>query len=625
MKKNEYVYPGSDLDRSKVLISLLGSFWSRTYTGIDQIHSHVDATAYTVAQSHRNLLETVAALSRYDVPLFHEETIAPVAIRRSQLNSAATNTTRFDRTAEKIDAGLQFDKPMQGELFSFPLPASFRGATALLNKITYPTVALLENIDFSVDLSRNALVFTSNPFDNAGFFRRVVANGSETDEEITLWAFYGKFDYEYVFRQFAYAVGIKLRTSQNYKDLTNAIFSSFVDGGASAKNLDLAIAAICGIPVVIDPQETVEVVEYDATGLLVVTDKNVYKFHEDAEPAVSAGMLVRAGDPLVRAFEINEFFVGGTYLKDIDDPIDRPTTTKLLTTNFYETLTAEDSIDDLVVSAPPSCPVKKDLMALALDNNFLSTCFYGDLVFENKVVPLIVDTEHPSGYTFVRFAVGGYPADVDRFFQEIHARGVESAETNRTTCFLHPNEYRTFLDLPETGLVDKIYKTLDDNRYYDWIPVDPRPESGPTGRYEQITQLPPFKKLGTLAHLLDKRRQPDGEPTEKNLPKEINPLLFIIENVLRNNVFVVRINVSALGQNRLGLYNIRHLRQVVPPQTAMIVVFELAAKSDKIDADEYVPDALTTFTGIEPQLDVVNETHVKDLGVLINRISGTCQ
>lgn len=618
MKKNVYTYPGSDFDRSKVLISLLGSFWARTYVGIDQIHSHVAATAHTVAQSHRDLLAVVAALSRYDIPLFHEELLYPVVLRRSQLNTALTNTVAFDREKNKFDDQLIFDTAVDNELFSFPLPTKFAGAANLFNKITFPTVSLAADIDFTVDFEKKALVFVANPFDNPAVLKRVVTTDGTQDEEITLWAFCGKFDYDYIFNQFAYALGIRLRTSQNYKDLVNAIFSSLVDGGASAKNLDFAMSAICGVPVTIEPLETVEVVEYDSAGLLIVTDKNVYKFHEDAVPAVSVGMLVRAGDSLVRGLEINEFFVGNTYLKDVEDPVDRPETTKLLATSFYETITSEAG-SDLIISGEPDCPPKKDLMALALDNSFLSTCFYGDLVFENKVVPLLVDDEHPSGYTFVRFELGGFPADVDRFFHEIHERGIAAAETNRVACFLNPNEYRSFADLPETGLVGKVYKTLDDDRYYDWV------SDGESGRYEQIIQLPPFKKLGTLAHLLDKRRRAAGEPTADNLPKEINPLRFLVENVLRNNVFVVRINVSALGQNRLGLYNIRHLRQVIPPQTAMIVVFELTSKSDKINAEKYVPEVLTTFTGIEPQLDVVNETYVKDRGVLINRISGTCQ
>lgn len=621
MTKNVYTYPGSDLDRSKVLISLLGSFWARTYTGIDQIHSYVDATANAVAQTHRNLLATVAALSRYDVPLFHEEILYPVVLRRSTLNTAITNTIAFDRDRGRFNTELIFDAAVDNELFSFPLPKNFVAAENLFNKITFPTVSLAADVDFTVDHARNALVFVSNPFENPAIVKRATTENNVQDEEITLWAFCGKFDYDYVFNQFAYALGIKLRTSQNYKDLTNAIFSGLIDGGLTAKNLDAAIAAICGIPVVAEMQETVEIVEYDAAGLLIVTDKTVYKFHEDAIPAVIVGSVVRAGDYLVRGFEVNEFFVGNSYLRENDDPVARPDFTKLLATNAYETIAAENE-DELLASVEPACPPRKDLMALALDNSFLSTCFYGDLVFENKMVPLVVDDNHPSGYTFVKFELGGFPADVERFFHEVHERGIESATTNRIACFLQPNEYASFSDLPEKGIAGKIYKTLDDNRYYDWVPA---PTALDRDKYVQITQVPPFKKLGTLAHLLDKRRQPDGEPRPDNLPAEINPLRFLVENVLRNNVFVVRINVSALGQNRLGLYNIRHLRQVIPPQTAMIVVFELAAKLDKINAEEYVPEALVTFTGLEPQFDVVNETYVKDRGVLINRISGTCQ
>jgi hypothetical protein len=615
MSKNEYVYPGSDLDRSKVLISLLGSFWARTYTGIDQIHSYVDATAHTVAQSHRNTLEAAAAYSRFSVPLFHEELLVPIVLRRSQLNTALTNTVAFDREAGRFTGDLVFDGAVQNELFSFPLPAKFRGAATIFNKITYPTVALAENIDFTVDLPRNALVFVSNPFENPGFLKRAVTDAGIQDEEITLWAFCGKFDYEYVFNQFAYALGVKLRTSQNYKDLMNALFSGYVEGGVTARDLDNAISAICGVPLVIDAQETVEVVEYDSEGLLIVTDKNVYKFHENAIPNVSVGMTVRAGDTLVRGFEVNEFFVGNSYLRETEDPVIRPETTKLLVTNQFENIAAETE-DDILLETIPACPPRKDLMALALDNSFLSTCFYGDLVFENKVVPLVVNANHPSGYTYLQFELGGFPADVQRFFDELHARGVQLAQTEDIACFRQPNEYATYAELPEKGNVGQIYKTTDDNRYYRWLAA---------GRYEQVIRVPPFKKLGTLAHLLDKRNDPSGEPTATNLPTHINPLRFLVENVLRNNVFVVRINVSALGQNRLGLYNIRHLRHVLPPQTAMIVVFELTLKEDRVNAEKYVFDGVDTFKGVEPQLDTVDETYVKDLGVLINRISGTCQ
>ena len=621
--KPEYVYPGSDLDRSKVLISLLGSFWARTYTGIDQVHSYVDAAAYNVAQSHRNTLELVAAMSRYEVPLFHKELLVPVVLKRSELNTALTNTVLFDVDKARFNADLIFDAAANSELYSFPLPKKLVGVTQILNKITFPTVVLSENVHYTVDTRRNAIVFTADPFANPAVLKRATQTDTgRSDEEIVLWGFIGSYDYEYVFNQFAYALSIRLKTSQNYKDLVNAIFSSLTAGGMSAKNLDLAIAAITGIPVVADARETVEVVEYDAAGLLVVTDKNVYKFPESAAPTVIVGQTVRAGEQLIQGFEINEFFFGNSNLPPDEGRVDRPDIISLLSTNAYETIAAEND-DDLLVSTESLCPQRKALTALALDNGFLSTCFYGDLVFENKIVPLQVSPNPRDGYTFVKFALGGFPADVERFFDELHRRGIEAAETAKEDCFYNPIEYPSLEEFPQRGLIGRVYRAADTSWLYRWVPTTLATNA--PGIYTQIVRIPPDRKLGTLAHLLDKRRQPSSEPTAAHLPKTINPLRFLIENVLRNNVFVIRITVSALGQNRLGLYNIRHLRQVIPPQTAMIVVFELAAKPDKIDAEKDVWEEVAAFKGVEPQTDTIDENYVKDKGAFLTRISGTCQ
>ena len=211
------------------------------------------------------------------------------------------------------------------------------------------------------------------------------------------------------------------------------------------------------------------------------------------------------------------------------------------------------------------------MTALALDNGYLSACFYGDLVFENRVVPLDIITDHPSNYTYLRFKLGGFPADVDQFFDEIHSRGIAAAEAPKDQC--------------------------DENR----------------------------RRQGTLAHLLDSRVQPATEPTAAHLPSTINPLQFLVENVLRNNVFVVRILVPALGQNSIGLYNIRHLRQLLPPQTGMIVVFELSAGADTVNAENSITEVITRFTGLQPQKDTVPGSLVRDSGATARLVSGTCQ
>ena len=133
------------------------------------------------------------------------------------------------------------------------------------------------------------------------------------------------------------------------------------------------------------------------------------------------------------------------------------------------------------------------------------------------------------------------------------------------------------------------------------------------------------RRRGTLAHMLDRRARPDSEPTAANLPATINPLRFLTANILRNNVFLVRIKSATLGQNRQGLYNMRHLRQLLPPQSAMIVIYEIGGVRDAVDGEQNLDENVTTFTGMEPLYDAVVENLVRDAGATARSISGTCQ
>lgn len=576
MQKQAYTYPGTDFDKSRTLIALLGSFWSRTFTGRDQVASYVLSTAHTVNQTYRNLLEVVAALSRYDVPLFHEETIVPVVIKKSAINSVQTTGARFDDNTQVFNGTAAFDRaPNNVSFFSFPLPKNLADVGQFFNRITFPTAALLSHSDFVIDRTRGAIVFKADPFSNPAFLRRSVSNEGVEDEEIVLWGFCGKFDYDLVFNQFAYAVGIKLQTSQGYKDLINAIMTAMVEGGVSAATLDLAFAAICGIPVSVEPAETIEVAEYDAAGLFIATDKTVYRFNSGAIPNVEVGQNIQAGTQLVRGIDIKEFFVGNTYAPSFAPNeqliVSRPAR-DVLVDNAYEQPDTGNNAAVVLDPVTTACQnVRRELTALALDGGYLSACFYGDLVFDNTTVPLEIITNHPSTYTYVRFKLGGFPADVDQFFDEIHLRGIAAANAPKDQC--------------------------DENR----------------------------RRQGTLAHLLDSRVQPATEPTAAHLPATVNPLQFLVENVLRNNVFVVRILVPALGHSSAGLYNIRHLRHLLPPQTGMIVVFELSAGVDTVTAENSVIESMTIFTGMRPQRNTVPSSLVRETNPTVRLVSGTCQ
>lgn len=566
MNKREFVYPGTDLDRGKNLLNLLGSFWADLYTAKDQTASYVTSTALELNQTYKNLLETLASISHRHIPVFHNETLTPIVLRESELNSALTNIEKFDRQSLSTEVDLQFDVPPNSELYAFPLKTNLARVGYLFNKITFPTATLTTDIDFVIDRERQAIIFARNPFETPAFLRQKTA----TDVELTLWGFSADYDYDYVLNQFGYALGITLRSSEGYRELTSAVFSALVDGGASSAGLDRAISAITGIPTATEFEKVVEITR-DRGGVLIITDKTVYRFQDCVEPVVVIGQELRPGDYLIRGFEIIEFFDGRNYsTADDDEVLCTSVAETLLTTNQYETLTTETDDEIALTFNQEVCArVRPDLNALTLDRGMLAACFWGDLVFENKEVPLEIDENHPSGYTYVKFSVGGFPADVERFFDEIHLRGIAALETAAEEC-------------------------------------------------------PPVRVRGTLAQVLDNRKNSETEPTRKNLPKTINPLQFLIENVLRNNVFVVRIMVSALGPDGLGLYNIRHLRALIPPQTAMIVVFEITPTTEHI-TPEYLSEDITYFTGAEPRYDTVPHTLVRDYGPSLSLISLTCQ
>jgi hypothetical protein len=89
----------------------------------------------------------------------------------------------------------------------------------------------------------------------------------------------------------------------------------------------------------------------------------------------------------------------------------------------------------------------------------------------------------------------------------------------------------------------------------------------------------------TLANLLDVRPDPTDEPTADNLPDELNTLEFLLDNILKSNLFIVRMRKASFGNDAPGLEMIRLLRDVIPPHTAYIVFIETSVDEEVIDLE----------------------------------------
>lgn len=522
----QYTFPASVLDRPRNLLAVLGSFWTRTFREQNQLTTYARAAALQHEQLYLDLVEAAACVSRVKIPVFHRENWYRLTIKQSETNTTEASLARYgDDGLVFAEDDLLYGVPPAGVEYTYLLPETLVRASTIMNRLTEPSVVLHDTTDFVLDVRRRALTFRQNPFDNELLPRRpVYENGEVVDYELDLWVFRGEFDWQYAYEHFGYQLGLQMQSSQGYKDLLNALFDALVLG-ASDRALEAAFAAMTGVPLVQELTETVEFVAEGCEAVTIVTDRHAYKFHPNAVPVVALGDVVHAGDPLVDAL------------------------------TFYE----------LNRGVTPD-----DLRALAVGPGFLANCYHGDLVFENKTVSLVVDEEHESGYTYVSFALGGMPADVDKFFDDMHEKGIADAQRATDAC--------------------------DD-----------------AGR-----------RRGTLAHLLDKRVNLATETKARHLPTTINPLEFLITNVLRNNAFIVRVKAAAMGRFRLGLYNVRHLRRLLPPHAAMIVVVELDARAERISYLS-LSETLSTLTATNPLQDVVPESLTTERSVSLRQISVRCQ
>ena len=93
--------------------------------------------------------------------------------------------------------------------------------------------------------------------------------------------------------------------------------------------------------------------------------------------------------------------------------------------------------------------------------------------------------------------------------------------------------------------------------------------------------------------------------------------------MLRNNAYIVKIRVTAQGSDGVGLQNLRLLRKIVPPHTAMILIVAVTAETDSVTLD-MLSEELDQFTGAAPRQDDVLDL-VETARVVVRIINGTCQ
>ncbi len=368
----------TDFDNPDKLLAVVGSFWRNVYEGNDLVASVLHARAQLDAQAHLDLLGLVASISRFTVPVFHTRNWTFLRLLESKKD--ATEVPRYGAAGDYAEGtAAAYGSPAAGDLHAWALPAGFEGATVVLNRITDASLTLTQGVDFTV--GDGVIRFRADPFaDDRVAKRDVIEHDTVVDREAGLWAYRGVWDWDTVYRQFGYAVGLRLKSSEGYKALVNAVFDSLVRG-TTVESVEAAFSAVCDVPLA-RGYELVEEVWRDDRHLWVATDANCYRFGRTATPTVAAGDRVISGQPLTAGLRFVELNRG--------DPGDA-------------------------------------LRAVACGPGLLAAGFHGDLMFEDKEVPLVVTEE--AGVTRVSWELVGFPGDVAAFFDRVHAAGVAAGKT----------------------------------------------------------------------------------------------------------------------------------------------------------------------------------------------------
>lgn len=507
----DFSYPASDYDRPQTLLSLLGTHWDSVYGGRDQVQSLVGRLGQMEAQTHLDLLETVATLSRFQTPIFHRENWSLLVLRESELNLLPL---LYGADGE-YDGQFRYGRPRSAVDYAFPLPAELVDIPLLLDRPAGSQLLWHQGVDYVLDLAAQRIRFRVNPLDSPQLASRPVYTGDTiVDREVALWIFRGQFDWQHLYTHWGYVLQLQAASSEAYRTLLNTVFDALAQG-TSRQGLEAAFSALTGI-VLCQEAGQVTLVQRDSRQLVIATEQRAYRYRREATPLVAVGEEVVAGQALVDSLQ---FF----------------------------------SLTDGQV--PPQ------IDALTLESGWLGEGYLGGLTFENTDVPLVV--EDADGWTKVSFALGGFAADAEAFWDTVHARGVAADQT--------------------------------------------------------------------LAHLLDQRAEPTGEPTAAHLPATINPLGFLIENVLRYQTLLVKIRVADVSVP-VDVANARILRKIIPPWLAVIVIYELEVRDDPITMNG--PGSSTApgyqeSAGLELGLNLAQETisagdFVQE-SVRLSQVDGFCE
>ena len=375
-----FTYPRDILDSGDQLLALLGTFWSRTFGGRDQLATYTTGFGRLTGQAEGGCHTAVAALAPNTVPVYRREDWRVVYVRQSTITAAMPVAYGSGRI---YNDGTNYgdDTPA----FVVPVPG-VASVDFVCNRLTNPSRTLSAGLDFMVIPAADGtslLLLQADPFQDSRWAVRPVydATGTVVDQELTMWLFRPGIDHQDIYQHFGILLGLELPSSHAYRQLVTAMLRAMVLGSSCAR-INAVLAAITGVPVATGG-DTVQAVGQDRHGLLVITEQTTYRFPITANLTVAVGDVLESGQTLCDTFTVTELNQG---------------------------------------TVPPG------VISITIDPTLLSGSYQGGLTFLDQFTPLVV-THDASGMTRVSFELGGLEVDVQTFWDAVHARGLAAGTT----------------------------------------------------------------------------------------------------------------------------------------------------------------------------------------------------
>lgn len=124
---------------------------------------------------------------------------------------------------------------------------------------------------------------------------------------------------------------------------------------------------------------------------------------------------------------------------------------------------------------------------------------------------------------------------------------------------------------------------------------------------------------GTLAQLLDIRNVAVTEPDANTLPKTINPLKFLFNNLLLNNSFLVLIDQRAMNTTNEYLKLLNSINYVTAPESCVLAILKLNDIVDKVEIQDDTNDNIAIAQDVYIVSDsIVNNIH-EDITISYNQ------